>query len=504
MSPLIIAALVLSAPAPAEDFGAARAKALAPYIDEQTVAVVRIDLAKLDADELFKLLREVGGLDADDEKELKPPVAGWLGAFKKAGGRELNYVFGLAGRGEPFVVVPLGEGADAKALDGLLNNNNVAPLGARMRLRGALVAGDKDLVDHIRKMKPADRPELAKAFAAAGDGAVQAVLMPPPQLVKLIDEKAPGLPKELGGGSTRPFTQSIQWAALGLDAPPKLAVRLTVQSPSDDAAKVLNESGVGLLKAVTSLKEVRAALPGIDKAAALVSPVREGSRLAQTWDDKQAGEALAPLVRWATTEAVRTPASNNLHQLLIAAHNYADTNGGTLPAFANFDKAGKPLLSWRVHLLPYLDQDALYKEFHLDEPWDSEHNKKLIAKMPAVFRGRNGKLNEQGKTTFLAPTGKGTAWPGTTAMRFPAGFPDGTSNTILLVLADDAHAVEWTKPEDLKIDPDKPHAGLGKRAGAFLVGMADGSPRAVKPTVSKETLRNAFDPADGNPLGDDW
>ncbi len=503
MSPLIIAALVLSAPAPAEDFGAARAKALAPYIDEQTVAVVRIDLTKLDPEVLSALARDLGGTDADDAKELKPVVAAWLTAFKKAGGRELNYVVGMPDQGQTYLVVPLAEGADVKALGELLTDN-FAPRGRRERVGDALVAGDEKTVERVRKMKPADRPELAKAFTASGGGVAQAVLMPPAQLVKLIDEHAPNLPTELGGGSTRPFTQGIRWAALGLDVSPKVALRFMAQSPGADDAKALDEASAALLKVLAADKNVRAAMPGIEKVTPLLAPTVEDNRLVLALDDKPARTALAPVVRWATLSAARGQASNSLKQLNLAAINCADTSGGKLPAVASYDKAGKPLLSWRVHLLPYLEQDALYKEFHLDEPWDSEHNKKLIAKMPKVFQSSNRKLNEQGKTVFLAPTGKGTTWPGTTGLSYPASFPDGTSNTILFVLADDAHAVEWTKPDDLKYDPDKPRAGLGKRAGAFLVGLADGSVRYVKPEISKETLRNAFDPADGNPLGADW
>src|SRR5260370_4929892 len=69
--------------------------------------------------------------------------------------------------------------------------------------------------------------------------------------------------------------------------------------------------------------------------------------------------------------------ANNLKQIGLALHNYNDAYA-RLPAVANFDKQGKPLLSWRVHLLPFIEQEDLYKEFHLDEPWDSEHNKQLI------------------------------------------------------------------------------------------------------------------------------
>jgi len=369
----------------------------------------------------------------------------------------------------------------------------------------ALIAGGEKNLERLRKLKPANRPELAKAFAAAGDSAVQVIVLPQPHLARLIDEKLPDLPNELGGGSTKPISEGVAWAALGLDAPPKLGVRLTVKSSNAEAAKALDGALAKALKALAEQKEVREALPGIDKWGALLAPTLAGDRLVLSLDDKEARQVFAPVVRRAVESAARVQASNSLHQLLLAAVNHADANGGSLPAIANFDKAGKPLLSWRVHLLPYLDEEKLYKEFHLDEPWDSDHNKKLIAKMPKVFRGPSRKLNDQGKTVFLAPTGKGTAWPGgAIGQRYPAGFPDGTSNTILLILADDALAVEWTKPDDLKINLDKPHAGLGKRAGAFLVGLADGSVRTVKPTISKETLSHAFDPADGFPLGEDW
>jgi hypothetical protein len=76
---------------------------------------------------------------------------------------------------------------------------------------------------------------------------------------------------------------------------------------------------------------------------------------------------------------------DNLQQIAAAMHNYYDTYG-YLPPAAVYGKNGKPLLSWRVLLLPFLDQNELYRQFHLDEPWDSAHNKKLLAQMPRVYR----------------------------------------------------------------------------------------------------------------------
>ena len=87
----------------------------------------------------------------------------------------------------------------------------------------------------------------------------------------------------------------------------------------------------------------------------------------------------------AEQRAAASQCAQNLRVIGLATHNYHDTYGH-FPAAAILDTQKRPLLSWRVQLLPFLDHDDLYKEFHHDEPWDSEHNKKLIAKIPKEFR----------------------------------------------------------------------------------------------------------------------
>src|SRR5205807_1702884 len=154
---------------------------------------------------------------------------------------------------------------------------------------------------------------------------------------------------------------------------------------------------------------------------------------------------------------------------------------------------GKALLSWRVHLLPFLGEDKLHKEFHLDEPWDSAHNKKLVERMPAVYRS-SLKL-PAGKTTFLAARGIGTMWPETAKSLTFSEVTDGTSNTIFLLDADDDRAVFWTQPEDLKYDMKKPHAGLGGRyGGGFLALFVDGSVYFIRKDVPDMTLKALVTP----------
>jgi hypothetical protein len=188
---------------------------------------------------------------------------------------------------------------------------------------------------------------------------------------------------------------------------------------------------------------------------------------------------------------------NNLKQITLALRNYESTYA-KFPAVANFDKQGKPLLSWRVHLLPYLEQEQLYKEFHLDEPWDSEHNKNLIARMPAVYRCPSQKLSDPGKTTYLAPVGEKLMFTGGPKAIRIADVTDGTSNTIFLVDANDQHAVTWTKPDDWKYDPKQPRAGLvGHHQGGFVVVFVDGSIHVLRDTINPTTLQALLTRAGG-------
>jgi hypothetical protein len=204
------------------------------------------------------------------------------------------------------------------------------------------------------------------------------------------------------------------------------------------------------------------------------------------------------------TAAERRRSVNNLKQLALAMHEYHDQNK-EFPTAAYYGKDGKAILSWRVALLPYLGpkEKELYQQFHLDEPWDSAHNKKLLDKMPDVFAPVRNEQKEKGLTYYQVFTGKGTAFDGKKGLRIPADFPDGTSNTILIVEAKDA--VPWTKPVDLPYDAKKPLPKLGGmfKAG-FHAALADGSVRIISRTISERTLRNAITRDDGQVLGSDW
>src|SRR5262249_19617843 len=258
---------------------------------------------------------------------------------------------------------------------------------------------------------------------------------------RAIEETLPTLPQELGGGPVTVLTRGITWAALGADVTPKLAVRLTVQSQDAEAAKKLADwYAWAVVKLVNSLPEAKQAWPDLEPLVAKAAPKVEGDRLTLALDEATVTAAVQPGVVKVRAAAERAETANKLKQIGIAMHNYLD-NKKTFPAAANYDKAGKPLLSWRVHLLPYIEEGELYKKFKLDEPWDSEHNKKLLAQMPAVYR--TSKNLEAGKTTFLGVAGESAMFPRGRGVAIRE-ITDGLSNTIFVVDADEAKAVAWT------------------------------------------------------------
>ena len=133
----------------------------------------------------------------------------------------------------------------------------------------------------------------------------------------------------------------------------------------------------------------------------------------------------------------------------------------------------------------------MYEQFHLDEPWDSPHNKTLIDKMPDVYRCPSSP-GEETKTNYVAPVGKGLFMEGSKGIQM-RDFTDGTSNTIALVEVNDDPAVIWAKPYDTKWGPKNPLASVGSyHPGGFHVGVADGSvrffQRTIDPTVFKSLL----------------
>jgi len=192
----------------------------------------------------------------------------------------------------------------------------------------------------------------------------------------------------------------------------------------------------------------------------------------------------------AVREAARSNTSKmNMRNIGDAARIDSLDNAGRSPWSDITDDDGRPLLSWRVRLLPYLEEAALYDQFHLDEPWDSPHNRKLLDEMPLTYQSPGSRLKlQEGKTTYLSVRGPETVGD-------PAGrraYERVPADTIVLVEVDDEHAVPWTKPEDWEYQPTDPTRGLLIRVGGFNAALRDGRSQTISAKTRRDELRRMF------------
>ena len=133
----------------------------------------------------------------------------------------------------------------------------------------------------------------------------------------------------------------------------------------------------------------------------------------------------------------------------MAVANYEETNGHYPPAYV-LGPDGKPWHSWRVLILPYIEESKLSEQYRFDEPWDGPNNRRLAEQMPKTYRFHNRSAPGQSTTNYLAVVGANTMWPGAEGRKL-ADITDGTSNTVLIV-ENRGLGVNWMEPRDLEIE----------------------------------------------------
>ncbi|HEY8506695.1 MAG TPA: DUF1559 domain-containing protein [Gemmataceae bacterium] len=468
------------------------AEQIAPLVDENTLLVGHLDAGRLD---LRPIEAALASLSEDGPGPGISEFAKHLVAAARAAGlKDVYTVYSLADLPLPPPVLIPAEQAEklppeqVRALSEGLGNPPA-------EVRGFRVFGPPPTVERLKALKPVPRPELAEALNDAGESTLRVVVLPTADFRRAFEEVSPQLPKALGGGPVQLLTRDLKWAALTGTAGEDLPVRVVVQAADADAARALKDltdklfDWVGDQPVYPQRKPVRELYGKVySLARELLTPELAGDQLRVSFRARPALVEVAKLLRRHPVAGLRV-SQNNLKQIGLAIHNYHDVNGH-LPANV-VGKDGKVLLSWRVLLLPYLEQEELYKQFKLDEPWDSEHNRKLVEKMPEVFRSPVQDRKLVGKTTYLAPVGKDTIFPGE-PIRIQ-DISDGTSNTIMVVEASDPRAVIWTRPDDLPVGGDDPLPDLtGHYMDGFNALFGDGSVRFVSASIDPKTLRALF------------
>ena len=208
------------------------------------------------------------------------------------------------------------------------------------------------------------------------------------------------------------------------------------------------------------------------------------------------GMLLPATRRGVSPAARRVQCLNHMRQIALAMHNYESAHGHFPPAYVA-DENGKPMHSWRVLLLPYLEHKALYEQYNMDEPWDGPNNSKLHDEYVSIYRcpSSNGTKN---CSDYLLITGDGTGFVADKTLDL-RDISDGSSNTIMLVEISDADE-HWMKPQDISADQfliptleqmETNHPDVRN------VALFDGSTHSIATDVPQEELRKLVLIADG-------
>jgi hypothetical protein len=198
-------------------------------------------------------------------------------------------------------------------------------------------------------------------------------------------------------------------------------------------------------------------------------------------------------------QANKLSARGKLKNIALAMNVYAGTHG-TFPPQALCDRDGTPLLSWRVLLLPYIEEDALYRQFKLDEPWNSPNNMRLLPMIPGIYKLNFASGHDRNSTFFQVFVGGGAAFDGCGLVP-RKDFRDGLARTILVIEA--GQPVLWTKPEDLSYAAHRP---LPKVGGVFTsefnFATADATVVTLGKSESEEFVRQFVTRRGAEPLSD--
>jgi prepilin-type processing-associated H-X9-DG protein len=215
---------------------------------------------------------------------------------------------------------------------------------------------------------------------------------------------------------------------------------------------------------------------------------------------------LLPAVQAAREAARRSQCSNNLKQIGLALHNYHDVYKTFPPAYIP-DEDGQPKHSWRVLILPFIEQQPMHQMYDFNEPWDGPNNSQFANMMPAVYRCPSDP-GQSNSPAYLAISGPGSIFDNEKGSRM-MDITDGTSNTIMVAEVAGAN-FNWMDPRDLDtgamamaINSVKDGTTISSHhPGGAQAAFADGSVRFLATTLDMNTLRLLLQKNDGQAVGD--
>ncbi len=419
----------------------------------------------------------------------------------------------------PLIVCELQDGADpaeARRVVQQLKPPAVEVVGDQVWI------GTPKSLKRYRQLASEDRPDLLQPLVTLGsDSPALAIVVSAGQDARrVMRELWPELPTPFETLDGDLVADGIERVKLTLAIDAATRVRLAVVGQDESVSQQLGqlaELGGEWLVAKAEQEELGLG-PLYTQAMSVLKPRIDGNQLVfEAATDSPEVErlltvAIGPAVQRVRENARTNSKLNGMKQLGLAMQNFHGVRGQFPASAAIVDQAGEPLLSWRVAILPFVEEGELYRQFRFDEPWDSQHNLRVAKALPAAFANpSHPDLNEKGLTTYQMPIFPGSnlallredAEPYETRkddrpIRLAPGdqfrqLTDGTSMTIQLVEVAPEHAVFWTKPDDWRVDLEDPMAKLrtDKRDG-FVTAWHDGHAKLLKFTMPAEILRKVL------------
>ncbi|MDB5391333.1 MAG: hypothetical protein JWM11_6979 [Planctomycetaceae bacterium] len=475
---------------------AATSEFLVPFLDDQVVFVARINVAKVDLDRFLNLEDVVTGSGRRSIQRLKPIANDLQKRFLAAGGTEIYLIYSVTSdkSGPLFLIAPLSKNSQQADLAKILGEQFGRGTEVdSIRIGEALVVGNRHIGRRFdaQRSKPNSRPEFAAGLVSAGDAALQVVFSPSKDQRRVLAELLPALPGELGSVTVAELLKAIAWIALTVDVSDQPRGRFIAETMSPQDATLASDFLSKGLKFVAGIKTLPKSLQDALISGKLNSRT-DGNQITMSLGAENQGVGSLPAMLVDMTgewweELCRVHIRNNLKQLALAMHNFNDAHGQRFPPPASEATDGKPRLSWRVRILPYLDQVKLYERFHQDEPWNSEHNLQLLKEIPDVYKTLDQE-RDSGQTTFLIPTNPGMMGGDPIGIN-SRDVKDGTSNSIMILQVDQARAVPWTKPQDFEVDLKEPWKGVISADGSGTWSVfIDGSVRYLSRKNDAENL----------------
>jgi hypothetical protein len=317
--------------------------AIAPYVDQQTVLVARIDTAAVDVPAIRKWMEDGLKASGNGAQDLSGPVTSftnaaekWLGDFRKAGGGTLYIIVNFAEQPDDaiFLAAPLKAGTDSKAVEAALASIKPQGMQSAVINQTVFVAGAR-MLERLPQFKPTPRPDLAQALADAGNAPITAAIVPSDEIRKVFEAMSPKLPEELGGGPITIVTGGLRRATLTLEMPPTAAMSLKIQSL--DAASA--QSFATLLRNLIQMARQEAVKGGLgpqfNMLTAKLDPQVAGDQISfnlKSDNSSQAAGLFADSILKARQRAQTMQIASNMKQLLLGCIMYSTDHKGELPA----------------------------------------------------------------------------------------------------------------------------------------------------------------------------